>query len=67
MDKELLITAVGVMAIVMAYLTSVTFIPIPDTGLDHSKTIVPFLLGSGLSGLFGYYWGSSKKDKKEGE
>lgn len=65
--NNLILIATGVMVAIFVYLFAVTFYPIPDTGLDHSKTIVPFLLGSGLSGVLGYYWGASKKDKKEGE
>jgi len=44
---------------------SVTFLSIPETGMEHSKTILGFLLGTGFGSLINYYWGSSSKDEKK--
>ena len=46
--------------LMMSYMFSVTFFPMPDTGGEQAKTIVPFLLGV-IATLIGFYWGNSKK------
>ena len=50
--------------IAFLYLFSVTFFRIPDTGVEHSKTIVPFLLGTVVGTVLTYYWGNSSKSGK---
>ena len=42
------------------YITSVTFLPMPATGVDHSKTIIGFILGTVLGTILAYNWGTSK-------
>ena len=54
--------AFAIIVLTFAYLFMVTFLPLPDTGMEHSKTIVGFLLGSIVGVLVNFYWGSSKKD-----
>lgn len=54
--------AVSIITVAFLYLTAVTFVEIPKTGIDHSKTIVGFLLGVVISTPIGYYYGSSKKE-----
>ncbi len=54
------IMACAVLAIGFLYLFLITFIPISSAGAEHSKTIVGFILGSVISIIIGYFWGSSK-------
>ncbi len=49
----------GVLGIGFLYLFLVTFGTIPESGIEHAKTIVGFLLGSVISLLVGYKWGTS--------
>jgi len=56
----MLFMAIGVLVVGFGYLFLVTFVPIPETGKDHAKIIVGFLIGSALAGILGYFWGSSK-------
>ncbi len=53
--------ALLIMLIGFSYLAAVTFLPMPDTGAEHSKTIVGFMLGTVFSTLINYYWGNSSK------
>ena len=58
--------AVYVITITFLYLFAVTFTPLSGAGIEHSKTIVGFLLGTGFVTFLNYYWGGSNdKDKKE--
>ena len=54
------IMACVVLLIGFLYLFLVTFLPIPMAGAEHAKTIVGFMLGSVISIIIGYFWGSSK-------
>ena len=47
------------------YLFAVTFLPLTPTGEDQAKTITPFLLGSVVGTLIGFYYGNKHDDKKE--
>jgi len=58
-EKMILIMACAIIGIGFAYLYLVTFLTLPETGKDHAKTIVGFILGVGISTLLNYYWGSS--------
>lgn len=66
-EKMVRIMACAIIGIGFAYLFMVTFLILPDTGKDHAKTIVGFILGVGISTLLNYYWGSSSgsADKSE--
>lgn len=59
--------ALLILLIAFGYLTAVTFLTMPPTGEEHSKTIVGFLLGTVFSTLINYYWGSSSKGTKPPE
>ena len=59
--------ALLMMMVAFAYLTAVTFLVMPPTGEEHSKTIVGFLLGTVFSTLINYYWGNSSKGKPPDE
>ena len=58
-DSYMRIMACAVLATGFGYLFLVTFYPLSPTGLEHSKTIVGFILGSVISIIIGYFWGSS--------
>jgi len=49
--------AVLIIMITFLYLFGVTFINIPQSGIEQAKTIVPFLLGSVIGTLIGFYFG----------
>jgi hypothetical protein len=66
-EKMVLIMACAVMGVGFAYLFLVTFFPIPESGTEHAKTIVGFILGVGISTLISYYWGSSKGSQAKSE
>lgn len=51
---------VGLMTACFAYFFVVTFISLPTSGAKYADMIVPFLLGSGLGAIAGFYWGSSE-------
>ncbi len=57
--KMVMIMACAIIGIGFAYLFMVTFLTLPESGKDHAKTIVGFILGVGISTLLNYYWGSS--------
>ena len=49
-----------ILFIAFGYLIAVTFFDMLETGVDHSKTIVGFLLGTVVGTIIAYNWGSSK-------
>jgi hypothetical protein len=55
--------ALLIMLLAFLYLVAVTFIPMTDAGIEHSKTIVGFVIGTIFSTLVGYYWGNSSKNQ----
>ena len=55
--------AVLIIIITFLYLFCVTFLPLTSTGEDQAKTIVPFLLGSVIGTLIGFYYGNKVADK----
>ncbi len=66
-DKTVLIMACAILAIGFGYLFAVTFLSMPPAGEEHSKTIVGFVIGVGISTLLNYYWGSSKGSAAKSE
>jgi len=56
--------SVAVLIIMMSflYLFAVTFFEVSSAGVEHSKTIVGFLLGMGLGTLLNFYWGGAHKE-----
>ncbi len=65
--KMVLIMACAIIGIGFSYLFLVTFLTLPETGKDHAKTIVGFILGVGISTLLNYYWGSSSGSAAKSE
>jgi len=65
--RLVLYTGWGFAIVSFGYLFMVTFLELPETGVEHSKTVVGFLLGVGISTILQYYWGSSSgsADKSE--
>lgn len=59
--------AVSIVVMTFGYLFAVTFLPISATGNEHAKTIVGFLLATGLATLINYFWGNSKKQEPDPE
>ena len=56
--------AVMLVLVFMLYLSGVTFLDLPETGNEHAKTIIPFLLGV-IATLVGFYWGNSHKEQQQ--
>lgn len=53
--------AIYIFTVCFIYIFAVTFAPMSDAGLEHSKTVIGFLMGTVFSCLLNYYWGSSSK------
>lgn len=56
-----------ILAAAFGYLWAVTFIQMPESGTDHSKTIVGFLLGTVVGTIITFNWGSSKGSRDQTE
>ena len=56
--------AVMLVLVFMLYLSAATFFDIPQSGNEHAKTIIPFLLGV-IATLIGFYWGNSHKEQQQ--
>ena len=59
-----LTVAVLIILLCFGYFFTVTLFTLPKTGEDIAKIIVPFLLGSGIGTLIGFYWGNKAEEKK---
>lgn len=59
-ENKMFIFACGVCGIALLFLAAIVFLPIPETGQEHSKTVAGFLMGVGLTTILNYYFGSSK-------
>ena len=57
--KWLYAMASGIMVFIMILVAMLIFIPVPETGLEHAKYVLSFLLGV-ASTIVTYFWGSSK-------
>jgi hypothetical protein len=51
----------------MSYIGAVTFTQIPTTSVRFADTILGFLLGTILSGMFAYFYGSSAGSKAKSD
>lgn len=49
--------AVLIILVTFLYLFGVTFCEMSESGIEQAKTIVPFLLGSVIGTLIGFYYG----------
>lgn len=63
----LYIMQVAILAAAFWYLWAVTFTVMPESGADHSKTIVGFLLGTVVGTIIAFNWGSSKGSRDQAE
>ena len=52
-----MLLATLIILITFLYLFGVTFWAMPESGVEQAKTIVPFLLGSVIGTLVGFYYG----------
>ena len=61
--------AIGTVVIGFLFLIAIVFLPIPETGLKYADTVIGFLIGTVLSTVYGFYFGSSlgSRDKDEKE
>ena len=50
-----------------AYIGAITFGTMPEAGVDHSKTVLGFLLGTLLGTLLNHNWGTSKSSADKSE
>ncbi len=68
MEKKVILgIAIGVLLISFTYLFMVTFLPVPQSGQKHSETIVGFLLGSGITLILTFYFGTSQGSAAKNE
>ncbi len=58
--KILLLMAAVIVFLTFLYQFFLTFVPIPSGGEDFARTAQGFLLGTALSTIITYFWGSSK-------
>jgi uncharacterized membrane protein len=52
--------AIVLIAFSIIYITLITFVPIPPENVRFADTIIGFLLGTIVSTIINYYYGSSK-------
>jgi hypothetical protein len=55
--------ALVIMMVIFLYLFAITFLDMPEAGIEQAKTISPFLLGI-IATMVGFYWGNSSKNKQ---
>ena len=55
--------ALLIMLITFFYIFCVTFFDLPATGLEVSKMVVPFLLGTVIGTLINFYYGNKHEEK----
>lgn len=55
--------ALLIMLVTFGYLFAVTFLTMPETGAEQAKTIVPFLLGTVIGTLVGFYYGNKHEQQ----
>jgi hypothetical protein len=59
--------AVGWSIFAAGYLVGITFFPIPDTNIRFADTIVGFLLGTLISTIMNFFFGSSRGSQMKDE
>lgn len=55
--------ATGWSAFSMVYFVLVTFVDLPDDGVNFANIILGFLLGTAIAAIFNFYFGSSQGSK----
>jgi hypothetical protein len=56
--------ALLILLVTFCYLFSVTFFPMTEDGAEQAKTITPFLLGTVIGTLVGFYYGNKHEQQK---
>ena len=56
--------AVLIILVTFLYLFSVTFFTMTEDGAEQAKTITPFLLGTVIGTLVGFYYGNKHEQQK---
>ena len=56
--------ALLILVITFFYLFMVTFVPMTEEGAEQAKTITPFLLGTVIGTLIGFYYGNKHEQSK---
>lgn len=56
--------AVLILMIAFLYIFCVTFLPMTEDGSEQAKTVVPFLLGTVIGTLMGFYYGNKHEQQK---
>lgn len=51
----------------MGYIIAITFVPIPETSVRFADTVLGFLLGTGVSSIINFFYGSSKSAHNQEE
>jgi hypothetical protein len=54
-----------IIMITFGYLIAVVFFPMTKDGAEQAKTITPFLLGSVIGTLIGFYYGNKSKSQDQ--
>jgi hypothetical protein len=65
LNKRLLGLAFFLLTSILSYTFCVTFLPIPETGTKYADMALPFLLGSGIGAIVGYFFGSSEGSQEK--
>lgn len=56
--------ALLILMVTFLYLFCVTFFPMTPDGVEQAKTITPFLLGTVIGTLIGFYYGNKHEQQK---
>lgn len=59
-----MMVALLILLITFLYLFCVTFFPMTEDGAEQAKTITPFLLGTVIGTLIGFYYGNKHEQPK---
>lgn len=59
--------AIGITSVFIIYIFSITFSTIPESNIRFADTILGFLLGTVLSTIINFFYGSSKSSKEKTE
>jgi hypothetical protein len=54
-----------ILLLTFGYLIAVVFFPMTKDGAEQAKTITPFLLGSVIGTLIGFYYGNKSKSQDQ--
>lgn len=57
--------AIGWSAVTALYIAAITFINIPERNVRFADTVLGFLLGTALAGIFQFFYGSSRSSQRK--